>query len=43
MSKSIKLEQLNDVVTITFDQENSIANVFDENMFAELNDHLDFI
>ena len=43
MSKSTKLEQLNDVVTITFDQENSIANVFDENMFAELNDHLDFI
>lgn len=43
MSKSIKIEQLNDVVTITFDQENSIANVFDENMFSELNDHLDFL
>lgn len=43
MAKSIILEQLNDVVTITFDQENSIANVFDENMFSELNDHLDFL
>jgi 3-hydroxyacyl-CoA dehydrogenase/enoyl-CoA hydratase/3-hydroxybutyryl-CoA epimerase len=43
MGKSIKLEQLNDVATITFDQENSIANVFDENMFSELNDHLDFL
>ena len=43
MSKSIKIEQLNDVVTITFDQENSIANVFDENMFSELNEHLDFL
>ena len=43
MSKSIKIEQLNDVVTITFDQENSIANVFDENMFAELNEHIDFL
>ena len=43
MGKSIKLEQFNDVVTITFDQENSVANVFDENMFAELDEHLDFL
>ena len=43
MGKSIILEQLNDVVTVTFDQENSVANVFDENMFSELNDHLDFL
>ena len=43
MENSIILEQLNDVVTLTFDQENSIANVFDENMFSELNDHLDFL
>lgn len=43
MGKSIKLEQFNDMVTITFDQENSVANVFDENMFTELNKHLDFL
>ena len=43
MGKSIKLEQFNDMVTVTFDQENSIANVFDENMFAELNEHLYFL
>ena len=43
MSKSIKREQLNDVVTITFDQENSIANVFNEKMFSELDEQLSFI
>ena len=43
MGKSIKLEQFNDMVTITFDQENSVANVFDENMFTELNKHIDFL
>ena len=43
MSKSIKLEQFNDIVTITFDQENSIANVFDENMFKELNEHIEYL
>ena len=43
MGKSIILEQFNDMVTITFDQENSVANVFDENMFTELNEHIDFL
>ena len=43
MSKSIQREQLNDVVTITFDQENSIANVFNEKMFSELDEQLSFI
>jgi 3-hydroxyacyl-CoA dehydrogenase/enoyl-CoA hydratase/3-hydroxybutyryl-CoA epimerase len=43
MSNSIKREQHDEVITITFDQENSVANVFNENMFAELNEHLDYI
>ena len=43
MSNSIKREQHDDVVTLTFDQENSVANVFNEDMFAELNDQLDYI
>lgn len=43
MSNSIKREQHDDVVTLIFDQENSVANVFNENMFAELNDQLDYI
>jgi len=43
MGKSIKIEQFNDLVIVTFDQKNSIANVFDENMFTELNEHLDFL
>jgi len=43
MSNSIKREEFGDVVTITFDQENSIANVFNEKMFSELNEQLDFI
>ena len=43
MGNSITKEVFDDVVTITFDQENSIANVFDENMFAELNEHLDLL
>ena len=43
MSNSIKREQHDDVVTLTFDQENSVANVFNENMFAELNDQLEYI
>ena len=43
MSKSITREVFDDVVTITFDQEDSIANVFNEDMFAELDDHLRFI
>ena len=38
MSNSIKREQHDEVVTLTFDQENSVANVFNEDMFAELND-----
>lgn len=43
MSNSIKREQHDDVVTLIFDQENSVANVFNENMFAELNDQLEYI
>jgi 3-hydroxyacyl-CoA dehydrogenase/enoyl-CoA hydratase/3-hydroxybutyryl-CoA epimerase len=43
MSNSIKREQHGEVVTITFDQEKSVANVFNEDMFAELNDQLDYI
>ena len=43
MSNSIKREQHDDVVTLIFDQENSVANVFNENMFYELNNHLDYI
>tara|TARA_A200000159_G_scaffold164329_1_gene193518 strand:+ start:2439 stop:4514 length:2076 start_codon:yes stop_codon:yes gene_type:complete len=43
MSNSIKREQHDEVVTLTFDQENSVANVFNEDMFAELNDQLDYI
>ena len=43
MGNSIKLEQHDDVVTLIFDQENSIANVFNEEMFAELDKHLRFI
>lgn len=43
MSKSITREVFDDVVTITFDQEDSIANVFNEDMFAELDDQLRFI
>ena len=43
MSNSIKREEFDDVVTITFDQENSVANVFNESMFSELNEQLDFI
>ena len=38
MSNSIKREQHDEVVTIIFDQENSSANVFNENMFAELDE-----
>ena len=43
MSNSIKREQHDEVVTLIFDQENSVANVFNEDMFAELNDQLDYI
>ena len=43
MSNSIKREQHDEVVTLTFDQEKSVANVFNEDMFAELNDQLDYI
>ena len=43
MSNSIKREQHDEVVTLTFDQEDSVANVFNEDMFAELNDQLDYI
>lgn len=43
MSNSIKQEQHDEVVTIIFDQENSSANVFNENMFAELDEQLTFI
>ena len=43
MGNSIKSEKHDNVVTITFDQENSVANVFNEDMFAELNEHLDTI
>ena len=43
MSNSIKREQHDEVVSLTFDQENSVANVFNEDMFAELNDQLDYI
>ena len=43
MSNSIKREQHDEVVTLIFDQEDSVANVFNEDMFAELNDHLDYI
>ena len=43
MSKSITHEVFDDVVTITFDQENSIANVFNEDMFAELDEQLAFV
>ena len=43
MSNSIKREQHDEVVTLTFDQENSVANVFNEDMFAELNDQLEYI
>ena len=43
MSNSIKREQHDEVVTIIFDQENSSANVFNENMFAELDEQLTFI
>ena len=43
MSNSIKREQHDEVVTVIFDQENSSANVFNENMFAELDEQLTFI
>ena len=43
MSNSIKREQHDEVVTLIFDQEDSVANVFNEDMFAELNDQLDYI
>ena len=43
MSNSIKREQHDEVVTLIFDQENSVANVFNEDMFAELNDQLEYI
>jgi len=43
MSNSIKREQHDEVVTIIFDQENSSANVFNEDMFAELDEQLTFI
>ena len=43
MSNSIKREQHDEVVTIIFDQENSSANVFNENMFVELDEQLTFI
>ena len=36
MSKSITHEVFDDVVTITFDQEKSIANVFNEELLEEL-------
>ena len=43
MSNSIKREQHDEVVTLIFDQENSVANVFNEDMFYELNNHIDYI
>jgi 3-hydroxyacyl-CoA dehydrogenase/enoyl-CoA hydratase/3-hydroxybutyryl-CoA epimerase len=43
MSNSIKREQHDEVVTLILDQENSVANVFNEDMFYELNNHLDYI
>ena len=43
MSNSIKREQHDEVVTVIFDQENSSANVFNENMFTELDEQLTFI
>ena len=43
MGNSITREVFDDVVTITFDQENSIANVFNEDMFAELDEQLAFV
>jgi 3-hydroxyacyl-CoA dehydrogenase/enoyl-CoA hydratase/3-hydroxybutyryl-CoA epimerase len=43
MSNSITREVFDDIVTITFDQENSIANVFNEDMFAELDKQLAFV
>ena len=36
MSNSIKREQHDNVLTIIFDQENSVANVFNEELFTEL-------
>jgi len=43
MSNSITREVFDNIVTITFDQENSIANVFNEDMFAELDKQLAFV
>jgi 3-hydroxyacyl-CoA dehydrogenase/enoyl-CoA hydratase/3-hydroxybutyryl-CoA epimerase len=43
MSNSITREVFDEIVTITFDQENSIANVFNEDMFAELDKQLAFV
>lgn len=43
MSNSIKREQHDNVLTIIFDQENSVANVFNEELFTELNEQLQFI
>jgi len=43
MSNSITREVFDNIVTITFDQENSIANVFNEDMFAELDTQLAFV
>lgn len=43
MSNSIKREQHDGVVTIVFDQLDSSANVFNCDMFAELDQHLTYI
>ena len=43
MSKSITHEIFDDVVTITFDQENSIANVFNEELLEELAQEIRFV
>jgi 3-hydroxyacyl-CoA dehydrogenase/enoyl-CoA hydratase/3-hydroxybutyryl-CoA epimerase len=43
MSNSIKREVFDDIVTIIFDQENSTANVFNEDLFKELEDQLAFV
>lgn len=43
MGKSITHEVFDDVVTITFDQENSIANVFNEELLEELAQEIRFV
>ena len=43
MSKSITHEVFDDVVTITFDQEKSIANVFNEELLEELAQEIRFV